>query len=54
MFGFEHNDIDPYNDMGDKRYDADAEYARLLALDRHPLAFLYASYRFSWSGFKAI
>lgn len=46
--------VDPFNDMGEKRRDMDAEYERLLEEDKHPLAFIYAFYRRPWCGFKSV
>jgi hypothetical protein len=44
--------VDPYTELGEKRHQKDAEYQRMLALDRNPLAFLYSDYRVEWAGFK--
>jgi hypothetical protein len=46
--------VDPYTELGEKRHQKDAEYQRLLVLDRNPLSFMYSDYRREWAGFKSI
>ena len=46
--------IDPYTELGERRREVDAEYARLIDRDQHSFSFLYSFYRRRWAGYKSI
>ncbi|ORY68070.1 hypothetical protein BCR35DRAFT_326470 [Leucosporidium creatinivorum] len=46
--------VDPWTEMGEKRKDMNAEYQKLVNVDRSPFSFLYREYRRPWASFKAL